>query len=71
MKGISHAQVTARGCNHVEQKFEALGRKLRRELFEAVATNHEKPAHGIGNLDPQQPLGDRGRELAEAARAGG
>ena len=54
------------GRHHVEQDLEALRRQLRRKFFEAIAADHEEAAHGIGDLDPQRPLGDLGRERAGA-----
>src|SRR5262245_55210272 len=59
-------QFTPGGRDDVEQYLEALRRKLRRELLEAVAADREKPAHGIGDLHAERPLGDLGRERADA-----
>ncbi len=59
-------QRAARSGDHIEQDLEALGREVRRELFELVAADHEEAAHRIGNLNAQQDPRQRGGELAEA-----
>ena len=60
------AQFAPGGGDDVEQDLEALRRKLRRELLEAVAADRKETAHGIGNLDAQRPLGDAGSKGADA-----
>ena len=49
-------QLATGGRDDVEQDLEALRRKRRRELLKAVAADHEKAAHGIGDLDAQHAL---------------
>ena len=51
-----HAQIAPRGGDEIEQDLETLRRELRGQFFEAVAPDHEKAAHGIGDPDPQHAL---------------
>jgi hypothetical protein len=60
------AQIAARGGNDIKQDLEALRGELRRQLFEAIAANHEEAAHGIGDLDAQHSPGDFGGKGADA-----
>ena len=60
------AQPAAGGRDDIEQDLEALGRKLRGQLFEAVAPDHEEAAHRVGDLDPQQPFCHPGGQRAGA-----
>ena len=63
---FDRAQLAARGRDDVEQDLEALRGKLRRQLLEAVAADHEEAAHGIGDLDAEHALGDFGRQRTGA-----
>ncbi len=63
---LDGTQLALRGRHHVEQDLEALGRELRRELLETVAADHEKAAHGIGDLDLQRAARDLGGERTGA-----
>ena len=59
-------QFAARGGDDIEQDLEALRGELRRQLFEAIAADHEEAAHGIGDLDAQHALCHLGGELTGA-----
>ena len=54
------------GGDDVEQDLEALRGKLRSQLLEAIPADHKEAAHGIGDADAQQALGDPGCKGAGA-----